>query len=200
MAEVAAEKRIGKESALEARIAGIVEPAANDLGYDLVRVRLVQGSGMTLQIMAERPDGRFTISDCEKLSKEISPALDVEDPIEHEYQLEVSSPGIDRPLVRPRDFDRWQGFEAKVELRDNLEGRRRFRGLIEASDAHAVSIRVPDIPEGAPSLFTLAFADIGEAKLMLTDELMEAARAEQADDTTLDDPEIEQIEDSAERE
>jgi ribosome maturation factor RimP len=189
------EKRIGKESALEMRIAHIVEPVASDLGYDLVRVRLVQGSGLTVQIMAETPDGHFSIDDCEKLSKEISPALDVEDPIEREYQLEVSSPGIDRPLVRPRDFARWQGHEARIELRDDLEGRRRFRGLIEASNADSVTIRLPDVPEGGLDTYQLAFADIGEAKLMMTDALLDAAREQQVGDTTLDDPEIETIED-----
>jgi ribosome maturation factor RimP len=195
----AIERRIGKESALEARVAGIVEPVANDLGYDLVRVRVIQGGGLTLQIMAERPDGRFAVEDCEKLSKEISPALDVEDPIDREYQLEVSSPGIDRPLVRPRDFARWQGHEAKIELRDNLEGRRRFRGLIETSDGTGVTIHLPDVPEGAPSDHRLDFADIAEAKLVMTDELLETARLEQAADPTLDDPEIEHIEDPAGR-
>src|SRR5882757_7722845 len=122
------EKRYIKETGLEARIARIVEPVANDLGYSLVRVKVTQENGCTLQIMAEDADGRFAITDCERLSKDVSPVLDVEDPIDREYHLEVSSPGIDRPLVRARDYRAYIGHEAKVELSDALDGRKRFRG------------------------------------------------------------------------
>ncbi|WDR02117.1 ribosome maturation factor RimP [Devosia algicola] len=109
------EKRYIKETGVESRIAAIVEPVANDLGYALVRIKLTQENGCTLQIMAEDANGNFNITDCEKLSKDLSPVLDVEDPIDREYHLEVSSPGIDRPLVRARDFAAFIGFEAKIE-------------------------------------------------------------------------------------
>src|SRR5262245_64502851 len=128
------EKRYVKETGLEARIARIVEPVANDLGFSLVRIKVTQENGCTLQIMAEDANGRFAITDCERLSKDLSPVLDVEDPIDREYHLEVSSPGIDRPLVRARDFIHFIGHEAKVELADMIEGRKRFRGEIVAAD------------------------------------------------------------------
>jgi ribosome maturation factor RimP len=114
------EKRYIKETGLEARIAAIVEPVANDMGYALVRVKVTAENGCTLQIMAEDENGRFTIDDCERLSKDLSPILDVEDPIDREYHLEVSSPGIDRPLVRARDFARFIGHEARIELADMI--------------------------------------------------------------------------------
>ncbi len=140
------EKRYIKETGLETRIARIVEPVANDLGYALVRVKVTAENGCTLQIMAEDADGRFTIDDCERLSKDVSPVLDVEDPIDREYHLEVSSPGIDRPLVRARDFRRYVGHEARVELSDLLDGRKRFRGLIKAADDDSFTITLPDAP------------------------------------------------------
>src|SRR6187431_1857649 len=133
------EKRYVKETGLEQRIAAIVEPVANDLGYSLVRIKVTQENGCTLQIMAEDANGRFTITDCERLSKDLSPVLDVEDPIDREYHLEVSSPGIDRPLVRARDFRTYAGHEAKIELSDLLDGRKRFRGFIVDADEEAVT-------------------------------------------------------------
>ena len=138
------EKRYIRETGLEQRISRIVEPVANDLGYALVRVKVTQENGCTLQIMAEDENGRFAIDDCERLSKDLSPVLDVEDPIEREYHLEVSSPGIDRPLVRARDFERYVGHEAKVELGDLVDGRKRFRGIIKAADADSFTIRLPN--------------------------------------------------------
>src|SRR4029079_11309734 len=142
------EKRYIRETGLEARISRIVEPVANDLGYALVRVKVTQDNGCTLQIMAEDENGRFAIDDCERLSKDLSPALDVEDPIDREYHLEVSSPGIDRPLVRARDFIAYIGHEARVELGDMVNGRKRFRGTIKAADADSFTITVPDAPAG----------------------------------------------------
>jgi ribosome maturation factor RimP len=124
------EKRYVKETGVEARVAAIVDPVAVSLGYSLVRVKITAENGMTLQIMAEDGNGRFSINDCERLSKDLSPVLDVEDPIDREYHLEVSSPGIDRPLVRARDFERYIGHEAKIEMADLVDGRKRFRGII----------------------------------------------------------------------
>lgn len=192
------EKRYIKETGLEARIAAIVEPVANDLGYALVRVKVTQENGTTLQIMAEDENGRFTIEDCERLSKDLSPVLDVEDPIDREYHLEVSSPGIDRPLVRARDFASYIGHEAKLELGDMIDGRKRFRGTITAVDDDSVTITLPDAPKGTEPNHRLPLAMLAEAKLVMTDALLNMARQEQADDVTLlDDPEIETIEDTA---
>jgi len=179
MASAPTEKRYIKETALEARIARIVEPVANDLGYSLVRVKVTQENGCTLQIMAEDKTGRFAITDCERLSKDISPALDVEDPIDREYHLEVSSPGIDRPLVRARDYRSYLGHEAKVELGDALEGRKRFRGLIAAASDDSVTITIPDVPKGDDPNFVLPLASIAEAKLVMTDKLLNMAKLDQ---------------------
>jgi Uncharacterized protein conserved in bacteria len=188
-----AEKRYIKETGLEARIARIVEPVANDLGFALVRVKITPENGCTLQIMAEDAEGRFTIADCEALSKDLSPVLDVEDPIDREYHLEVSSPGIDRPLVRRRDYERYLGHEAKVELMDMINGRKRFRGLIAAVDAEGVTIALPDAPAGTDPHHKLAFANIAEAKLVMTDKLFDMARKDQQDHP-IDDDETETVE------
>ena len=189
------EKRYIKESGLEQRIARIVEPVANDLGYALVRIKVTPENGTTLQVMAEDETGRFSIEDCERLSKDLSPVLDVEDPIDREYHLEVSSPGIDRPLVRARDFIRFIGHEAKVELADALDGRKRFRGEIAAADADTVTIRLPDAPAGTDPNHRLPLGLLAEAKLVMTDRLLNMA-PELQDDPSLDDPEIETIEDA----
>jgi ribosome maturation factor RimP len=188
------ERRYIKETGLEARIARIVEPVANDLGYALVRIKLTQENGMTLQIMAEDEHGRFTIADCEKLSKELSPVLDVEDPIDREYHLEVSSPGIDRPLVRARDFASYIGHEAKIELSDMLDGRRRFRVIIKAVDADSVTITLPDAPKDQEADHKLPLILLAEAKLVMTDALLNMARTDQQENPIDDDDDIETIE------
>jgi ribosome maturation factor RimP len=188
------EKRYIKETGLEARIARIVEPVAIDLGYSLVRVKLTQENGLTLQIMAEDGEGRFAITDCERLSKDLSPVLDVEDPIDREYHLEVSSPGIDRPLVRARDFARYIGHEVKLELTDLLDGRKRFRGFIAAVDDESVTIKLPDVPKGEDPNHRLPLALLAEAKLVMTDALMNMARDDQAEHPIDDDEDIETIE------
>jgi ribosome maturation factor RimP len=188
------EKRYVKETGLEARIASIVEPVANDLGYALVRVKITPENGTTLQIMAEDESGRFTIADCERLSKDLSPVLDVEDPIDREYHLEVSSPGIDRPLVRARDFKSYIGHEAKVELADMIEGRKRFRGEIVAADDDSVTIRLPDAPKDQDPDHRLPLAMLAEAKLVMTDALLKMARTDQDEHPIDDDADIETIE------
>ncbi len=187
------EKRYIKETGLEARIARIVEPVANDLGFALVRIKITPENGCTLQIMAEDENGRFNINDCESLSKDLSPVLDVEDPIDREYHLEVSSPGIDRPLVRKRDFERFVGHEAKVELVDMINGRKRFRGEIGPVDADGVTIILPDAPGGTDPNHKLSFVSIAEAKLVMTDKLMDMARADQ-ELHPIDDDETETVE------
>ncbi len=188
------EKRYIKETGLEARIARIVEPVANELGYALVRVKVTPENGTTLQIMAEDKSGRFAISDCERLSKELSPVLDVEDPIEREYHLEVSSPGIDRPLVRARDFKAYIGHEVKIELTDMIEGRKRFRGIITAADEESVTITLPDAPLDQSRDHRLPLNMLSEAKLVMTDKLLNMARTDQEEHPLDDDPEIETVE------
>jgi len=188
------ERRYVKETGLETRIARIVEPVANDLGYSLVRIKITQENGCTLQIMAEDENGRFTITDCERLSKDVSPVLDVEDPIDREYHLEVSSPGIDRPLVRARDFAAYVGHEVKVELADMLDGRRRFRGIIKAVDGDHVVITLPDAPKDTDPDHRLPLALLAEAKLVMTDALLNMARTDQQDNPIDDDEDIETVE------
>ena len=187
------EKRYIKETGLEARISRIVEPVANGLGFSLVRVKITQENGMTLQIMAEDENGRFTIVNCETLSKDLSPVLDVEDPIDREYHLEVSSPGIDRPLVRKRDFESYIGHEAKIELADMINGRKRFRGFIKSVDDEAVTITLPDAPGGTDPDHRLLLSTLAEAKLVMTDALMEKARLDQ-EAHPIDDEETETVE------
>ena len=168
------EARISRETGPAARVAGIAEPVLENMGYRLVRVRMF---GRTLQVMAERADGSMSIDDCETVSRALSPVLDVEDPIASAYMLEVSSPGIDRPLVRGEDFERWQGHEVKVELEEPLAGRKRFRGELEGFADGEVRLFI-DPPEGGKEkvLIGLPFGSIGEAKLVLTDALIADAR------------------------
>ena len=154
---------------LNERVREIIEPTAQALGFDLVRVTYGGGRTPTLQIMAERPDGTMAIEDCEALSREVSALLDVEDPIAGEYNLEVSSPGIDRPLTRAKDFQRWQGFDAKLELDEAQDGRRRFSGVLGGMDGEEVLIETQEGPARVP------LSRVVKAKLILTDALIEAA-------------------------
>jgi ribosome maturation factor RimP len=166
-------RRLTRETGLDARIAHIVEPIANDLGYDLVRVKVSGLNGMTVQIMAERPDGTMTVEDCELLSRNVSPAMDVADPINREYHLEISSPGIDRPLTRSKDFENWAGHEAKVEMDVAVDGRKRFRGVLLGVKDGAAGMRLVDM--SADSDVWLPIESIGEARLVLTDALVRSA-------------------------
>ncbi|MDB5590534.1 ribosome maturation factor RimP [Enterovirga sp.] len=171
------EDRFLTETGVAGRIAVVAETALASVGLRLVRVKVSGVTGQTVQIMAERPDGSMTVEDCEAASKALSPALDVADPISGAYTLEVSSPGIDRPLVRAGDFVRWLGHEAKIELAVPLAGRKRFRGLIRGVQDGAVLVELPDAkaPEGEAGdevVAQLALADIGEARLVMTEALI----------------------------
>jgi ribosome maturation factor RimP len=166
--------RFIREAGLASKVAELIEPALQDRGFRLVRVAVSGREGKTLQVMAERPDGTLTIEDCETISRDISPLLDVHDPIAGAYRLEVSSPGIDRPLVRPSDFEDWSGYEAKIETKEPIDGRKRFRGMIEGFSDGEVRIEV-DIAPGERGVIGLPVDLIGEAKLMLTDELIREA-------------------------
>lgn len=170
----ALEERFIRETGLAAKVAEIIEPALADRGFRLVRVLILGREGMTLQVMAERADGTMTIEDCELVSRDISPLLDVHDPISSAYRLEVSSPGIDRPLVRPSDFENWSGHEAKIELKEPVDGRKRFRGQLEGFEDGEVRIEV-DLGEAGRNVIGLPVDLVGEAKLVLTDELIREA-------------------------
>ena len=160
-------------SELEIRILGMVEPVASDLGLEIVRVRVMGGDTPTLQIMAERPDGTMTVAACAKFSRAISPVLETEDPISTEYHLEVSSPGIDRPLTRVGDFAKWIGHEVKVELATpGADGRKRFHGSIVSETDGAVELKLKDGGEAR-----LTVNDMAKATMVLTDKLIQAARA-----------------------
>jgi ribosome maturation factor RimP len=166
------EPRLVTENGVEARVAHVIEPTLLGLGYRLVRVVVSGRDGLTVQIMAERPDGSMTVEDCEEISRNLSPVLDVEDPIDGAYHLEISSPGIDRPLVRRSDFDRWSGHVARVELARAHEGRKRFRGTLLGTKDDRFGVRLDDAPEGAPPDAWLPVADLDEARLVLTDALI----------------------------
>ena len=167
--------RFLRETGIAAEIAAIVEPVLGDLGFRLVRVK-IQGDGRDriVQLMAERPDGSITVDDCEAISKGVSPVLDVADPISGAYRLEVSSPGIDRPLVRPSDFEDWSGHEAKIELKDAIDGRKRFKGILEGFEDGEVRIKADTGEHGIQHL-GLPVNLIADAKLVLTDELIREA-------------------------
>jgi len=167
--------RIIKETGVEARIAQIIGPAVRGAGYQLVRIRLLGQTGMTLQIMAERPDGTMTVQDCEELSRLVSPVLDVEDPIDKAYTLEVSSPGIDRPLVRKTDFETAKGHLAKIETSMLVADRKRFRGRIAEIDADGVTIERDLASYGDEPMVKVPFDALAEARLVLTDDLVRDA-------------------------
>lgn len=188
------QKRYISETGQEQRIAAIVAPVAVDLGFLLVRVKVLPDNGCTLQIMAEDKNGHFTIAQCQELSQELSPILDLEEPIDRAYHLEVSSPGIDRPLVRQLDFSRGMGHEVRIELADMVDGRKRFRGKIIAVDDSTVTINLPDVPEGAKADFALPLTSIALAKLIMTDRLLAEAAKAQKDDQIPQDIEIQTIE------
>ncbi len=167
----AEEARFVVESGVAARVAGLIEPVLESMGYRLVLVRLMGGSDAILEIMAERADGTMTVEDCEAVSHAVSPLLDVHDPIDGTYRLQVSSPGIDRPLVRPADFERWAGYEVKIELKEAVSGRKRFRGPIEGFADGEARIEI-EVPEAGRQIVGLPVGIISSAKLVLTDELV----------------------------
>src|SRR5438067_3636271 len=164
-----AEPRLIGEQGMAARVAAIAAPVLGQMGYRLVRVRISGTSGCTVQIMAERPDGSMSIEDCELASRALSPVFDAEDPIDREYRLEISSPGIDRPLVRRSDFERYARHQIKVEMAIAVDGRRRFRGLLLGAEGEAARIRRDDAAPNEPSEVLLPIEDMAEAKLVLTE-------------------------------
>lgn len=166
--------RFARETGLAAAIADIVEPVLVDLGFRLVQVKISGRESPVVQVMAERDDGMLSISECEKISRQLSPVLDVADPMSSPYRLEVSSPGIDRPLVRPIDFIDWAGYEAKIELDELVDGRKRFRGHLDGFSNAEARIEV-DLDQIGLTVLGLPVALISQAHLVLTDELIREA-------------------------
>ena len=167
-----ADPRLIIEPGLGARIAGIVEPVVEGLGYRLVRVRVSGSDGCTVQVMAERADGTMTIEDCEICSRALSPVLDADDPVDRAYRLEMSSPGIDRPLVRQSDFVRYANNFVKIEMAVAVEGRKRFRGQLLGAEGNVARIRRDDASTGETADIMLPIEEMAEAKLVLTDALI----------------------------
>ena len=167
-----ADPRLIIEPGLSARVAGIVEPVIEGLGYRLVRVRVSGSDGCTVQVMAERTDGTMTIEDCEICSRALSPVLDADDPVDRAYRLEVSSPGIDRPLVRQSDFVRYANNFVKIEMAVAVEGRKRFRGQLLGAEGNVARIRRDDTAAGETADIMLPIEEMAEAKLVLTDALI----------------------------
>lgn len=173
------------KAAMDKRLAEIVGPVINDMGFELVRIRLMGGKTATLQIMAERPEGGIEVDDCAAISTAVSAVLDVEDPILDAYTLEVSSPGIDRPLTRLKDFDTFEGYEARLETDTLIDGRKRFRGILAGVEDDEVLINLDEGTIG------LKFDWLADAKLILTDdlirEMLKARKASEIDETKFDD-------------
>src|SRR6056297_3119664 len=173
---------------MDRRLAEIITPVLEDMGFELVRVRLMGGKTATLQIMAERADGGIEVDDCADISTAVSAIMDVEDPIEDTYTLEVSSPGIDRPLTRLKDFDLFEGYEAKLETADLIDGRRRFKGVLAGIDGDEVLINVEEGTIG------LKFDWLSDAKLVLTDDLIREMLRQRKAAGTLNEDAFDEIE------
>ncbi len=171
-ADLLAEPRLVVEPGAGARVSAVAGPVLQGMGYRLVRIKISGEAGCTVQIMAERPDGTMQIEDCEAISKALSPVLDIADPIERAYRLEISSPGIDRPLVRRSDFERYAGHLVKIEMAVAHQGRKRFRGTLGGVEGDAVRLHRDDTRAGEEAEVVLVMEDIADARLVLTDELI----------------------------
>ncbi len=186
------------KTAIDRRLAEIVTPAIEGLGFELVRIRLMGGKTRTLQIMADRPDGGIEVEDCARISTAVSAVLDVEDPIEEAYILEVSSPGIDRPLTRLKDFAMWDGYEARLETTELIDGRRRFKGTLAGTEDDEVLI---EIEEGGETVtIGLKFDWLSDAKLVLTDELIAEMLRQRKESGVIDESRFDEIEETEETE
>ena len=182
------------KTAIDRRLAEIVTPAIEGLGFELVRIRLMGGKTRTLQIMADRPEGGIIVEDCAKISTAVSVVLDVEDPVEDQYILEVSSPGIDRPLTRLKDFEMWKGYEARIETSELIDGRRRFKGMLAGVEGDEVLI---ELEEGAEAVtIGLQFEWLSDAKLVLTDDLIAEMLKQRKASGSFDEADFDEIETS----
>jgi ribosome maturation factor RimP len=182
------------KTAIDRRLAEIVSPTIEGMGFELVRIRLMGGRTPTLQIMADRPEGGIIVDECARISTAVSAVLDVEDPIEENYVLEVSSPGIDRPLTRLKDFDAWADYEARLETNELIDGRRRFKGILRGTEGDEVLI---EIVEGKETLtIGLKFDWLSDAKLILTDELIVEMLRQKKASGIVDETEFDEIEET----
>lgn len=177
------------KAAIDRRLADLIGPTIADMGFELVRVRLMSAKHKTLQIMAERPDGGIEVDECAAISTAVSAILDVEDPIDDEFTLEVSSPGIDRPLTRLKDFDMWEGYEARVETSELIDGRRRFKGELAGTEGDEILINVEEGTIG------LKFEWLSDAKLILTDDLIAEMLRQRKASGAIDESQFDEIED-----
>ncbi len=168
---------------IDQRLAGIITPVIEDLGFELVRLRLQGGRTATLQIMADRPEGGINVDDCAVISTAVSAALDVEDPLEDAYHLEVSSPGIDRPLTRLKDFATFEGYDARLETAQAIDGRKRFKGILAGVEGDEVLLNIEE--GGEVQTIGLGFDLLSDAKLLLTDELIALMLKERKEAGTL---------------
>jgi len=178
------------KTAIDRRMAEIITPVIEDMGYELVRVRLMGGKTNTLQIMAEKPQGGIEVDDCADISNAVSAVLDVEDPLTDAYALEVSSPGIDRPLTRLKDFEEFEGYEAKLETSEMIDGRKRFKGVLAGVEDNDVLINIEEGTVG------LQFDWLADAKLVLTDELIKDMLKARKEAGTLNEDQFDEIETS----
>ena len=180
------------KAAIDRRIAEIITPVVEDLGFEIVRIRLMSGKESTLQIMAQKPDGTIEVDECGTISTVVSAVLDVEDPILDSYSLEVSSPGIDRPLTRMKDFDQWVGYSAKIETTELIDGRRRFSGTLAGTQDGEVLITIQD--HGKDVTIGLEFDWLSDAKLILTDELIREVLRGRKDAGQIDEAQFDEVE------
>ncbi|HZO45827.1 MAG TPA: ribosome maturation factor RimP [Xanthobacteraceae bacterium] len=187
------EPRLIVEQGVAARVAAIAEPVLTGLGFRLVRVKVSRVDGCTVQIMAERPDGTMVVDDCEAVSRALSPVFDDTDPVAQAYRLEISSPGLDRPLVRRSDFERYAGNRVRIEMAVAVAGRKRFRGLLTGVDGNAARVQREDAAAGEPAEALLTIDEMADARIVLSNELIanslrrgkqDAERAERAEDQT----------------
>jgi len=176
------------KAAIDRRMAEIITPVIEDMGFELVRVRLMSGKETILPIMADKPDGGIEVDDLALISQALGAVLDVEDPIIEEYTLEVSSPGIDRPLTRLKDFDMFEGYEAKIETEELIDGRRRFKGMLAGIEGDEVLINVAEGTVG------LKFDWLTDAKLVLTDELIKEMLRQRKAAGVIDETDFDEIE------
>ncbi len=179
------------KTAIDRRLAGIVSPVIEGLGFELVRIRLMGGKLRILQIMADRPEGGIEVEDCATISTAVSAVLDVEDPIEENYTLEVSSPGIDRPLTRLKDFEIWKGWEARIETTELIDGRRRFKGALAGVEEEEILIQIEE--SGEEVTIGLRFDWLSDAKLILTDELIAEMLRQKKASGTFDESKFDEI-------
>jgi ribosome maturation factor RimP len=175
------------KAAMDRRIAEIITPVIEDMGYELVRVRLMSGKNTILQVMADKPDGGIEVDDLAQISTAVGAVLDVEDPIIDEYALEVSSPGIDRPLTRLKDFENFEGYEAKLETDDMIDGRRRFKGELAGVEGNEVLINIEEGTVG------LQFEWLSDAKLVLTDELIKEMLRQRKSAGVIDETQFDEV-------